>query len=676
MDRSATMNSPATETRLLHRLSFQLAMAFLLVALVPLLLVVWFNGRSAVRAIEHERLENLVAIAERQADELREYMDNMEGIAALLADSPQVIQLLIGAGTESQGGDCPVPSSRSAAVITGRLSQLDMTALFLVNREGRIVFSTQAALPRGENLFSEVHQATPLARVVDRARWFFSTQVSEFTDETPDGQPAFYLAAPVIYQGRLIGVMAVSLDNQAIYQRVNNVTGLGDTGETLIAAAHKNTYTLLNNTRHAPEAAFSQITPITIAHDGSGDCLFEANPDRGAAVGIDYRGVPVLAAWEYLPSLRWSIITKVDLEEVMLPIRAYERSALKWALATTLVILVLSIVLARTITRPIVALTAATETIAEGNLKTQAPVRSRNEIGLLARTINTMARSLRTLVERIMTTCDRLLEHTNNLGVAARQQADVAQRSQTATVEIAATAKQIAATSRELTQTMRDINDVAQQTASQAESGLDGINAIGETMQSLSEANHQVNELLTLIKDKTEAITGITQTMTTVADRTNLLSLNASIEARKAGEYGKGFLVVAREIQRLADQTAVATLDIDHAVGAMRDAVGRGVQGVGRLSREMDSGVREISTVSGRLSSVIQQVQGLPARFEMVLEGMQSQSEGAGQINEAISHLSESARQTVAALEQTRTSVNQLQETANQLQTEIDRFQV
>ncbi len=125
-------------------------------------------------------------------------------------------------------------------------------------------------------------------------------------------------------------------------------------------------------------------------------------------------------------------------------------------------------------------------------------------------------------------------------------------------------------------------------------------------------------------------------TITKVADQTNLLSINAAIEAEKAGEYGRGFLVVAREIRRLADQTAVATLDIETMVRQMQDAVGAGVMQMDKFADEVRSGVAQVTKINQMTWEIITEVQSLSSRFQLVNEGMRNQSTGAQQINDAM----------------------------------------
>jgi methyl-accepting chemotaxis protein WspA len=134
--------------------------------------------------------------------------------------------------------------------------------------------------------------------------------------------------------------------------------------------------------------------------------------------------------------------------------------------------------------------------------------------------------------------------------------------------------------------------------------------------------------------------------ITKVADQTNLLSLNASIEAEKAGEAGAGFAVVAREIRRLADQSAISTLDIEQIVEEMQEAVASGVAEMREFSDAVQGGIGAAETIQGQFGEIIKRVESIAPRYETVQQGMQNQSVGAKQISDAMWQLTETARQT------------------------------
>ena len=193
-------------------------------------------------------------------------------------------------------------------------------------------------------------------------------------------------------------------------------------------------------------------------------------------------------------------------------------------------------------------------------------------------------------------------------------------------------------------------------------------------MRRVMDAAAAINAKLAVLSEKAGNITQVVTTITKVADQTNLLSLNAAIEAEKAGEYGRGFAVVATEIRRLADQTAVATYDIEQTVKEIQSAVAAGVMGMDKFSEEVRRGMHEVQQVGGQLSQVIQQVQALAPRVESVNDGMEAQASGAEQITQALTHLSEAAQQTVDSLRQSGQAIDELNRVAIGLRGGVSRF--
>jgi len=226
--------------------------------------------------------------------------------------------------------------------------------------------------------------------------------------------------------------------------------------------------------------------------------------------------------------------------------------------------------------------------------------------------------------------------------------------------QIASAAKEISATSQELLRAMVEIAEAAERTASLAHRGRQGLKGMESSMQTLSAASDGISSKLSTIRNKAARINSVVTAITKVADQTNLLSLNASIEAEKAGEAGAGFAVVAREIRRLADQSAIATLDIEQIVEEMQEAVASGVSEMREFAGAVQGGIGAAETIQGQFGEIIEGVESIAPRYETVQQGMQNQSVGAKQISEAMWQLTETARQT-------SDSANELNEVSRQL---------
>ena len=313
---------------------------------------------------------------------------------------------------------------------------------------------------------------------------------------------------------------------------------------------------------------------------------------------------------------------------------------------------------------------------AKGDLTGQIDIEGDDAIGQLAAGVQEMINNINALIAQVQRSGIQVTSSGMEIAATAKQQEITVTKQAATTNEIVATATEISATSKELLSTMDEVSNLADSTASAAESGHAGLARMEETIRLIVTASGVIASKLEVLNEKAANINTVVTTITKVADQTNLLSLNAAIEAEKAGEYGLGFSVVATEIRRLADQTAIATWDIEQMVKEMQTAVTAGVMSVDKFSKDVQDSVQEVSQVGSELNQIIGQVQSLTPRFETVHEGMQFQSQGADQIKQAIVHLSETARQTVDSLQKSNSAIETLNEAANGLQTGVSRFKV
>jgi methyl-accepting chemotaxis protein WspA len=311
----------------------------------------------------------------------------------------------------------------------------------------------------------------------------------------------------------------------------------------------------------------------------------------------------------------------------------------------------------------------------DGDL-TKRLITSTDEVGLIASEVNGLMEKLETLVKRVQESGIQVTSAATQLNASSRELETTLSQQVASTNEVVSSSKEISATTQALVGTMADVAVLSQEAAASAGSGQTGLMRMGATMEKMATASTAIAQKLADINAKVTNITSVVTTINKVADQTNLLSLNAAIEAAKAGEFGQGFAVVAREIRRLADQTAIATLDIEQMVKEMQSSVSSGVMGMEKFAQEVQSAVREVNEISGQIARIIDQVQGLGPRFESVNEGMESQSVGARQITEAMIQLSEATRNTADSQRDAVRAIELLDQAARVLHREVSRFNV
>ena len=237
---------------------------------------------------------------------------------------------------------------------------------------------------------------------------------------------------------------------------------------------------------------------------------------------------------------------------------------------------------------------------------------------------------------QVASSANQQLSHTTSLNVSSTQ--------------IATAVKEISSTSQELLRAMEELSQEASRASTVAQDGTSSLRGLGQSIDSLSKATSTIADSLTEIRTQASKINAVTLAVTKVADQTNLLSLNAAIEAERAGDAGAGFAVVAREIRRLADQSANSSQEIEQTVHEMHDAVTAGVSEVAALTTAVEQSIAVSDHIRQQFTEIISRVEAMTPRYEMVHLGMQNQSVGAQQISDAMWQLTESAGQTSDAI--------------------------
>ncbi len=334
------------------------------------------------------------------------------------------------------------------------------------------------------------------------------------------------------------------------------------------------------------------------------------------------------------------------------------------------------LLLMRAITAPMQRIVHALDKLSSGDLSVRMNLDRKDEFGAVETGFNDMMGELTNLVSQAQRSSVQVTTSVTEIAATSKQQQATATETAATTTEIGATSREIAATSRDLVRTMTEVTSAADQASILAGSGQQGLARMEETMHQVMGAADLVNNKLAILNEKAGNINQVVVTIVKVADQTNLLSLNAAIEAEKAGEYGRGFAVVATEVRRLADQTAVATYDIEQMVREIQSAVSAGVMGMDKFSEEVRRGMFEVQQVGEQLSQIIHQVQALAPRVLMVNEGMQAQATGAEQINHALAQLGDASSQTVESLRQASFAIDELSQVASGLRGGVSRFKV
>jgi len=653
----------------LHRsIAGRLLIWFLLISLVPCAVITTLTVRSASHALEDSVHDNLSQIAASKAVELENYCRERLADITLLASDPNFIN----AASEFTSTQAQLSVKQTDRFLSEAAEAAGFLEMFVIDPNGKILFSANPNFTNEDSILNGKFASTELAAGFERSRTLLQSEFSGFQIYASNPKPIAFLTCPILKDGREIAVLAGGIGPERVWRILADMSGLGNTGEIVVGERIGDEVLVTAPLRSDPNSAFRR--KISIGKAQGSATQMAASGNRGYGIVTDYRGIEVAASWCYLPSFRWGMNVKQDASEAFALLHFQRNAIIGLSIAIVVCVTITALLVARSISNPIRTASRVARQVASGDLRADVGLTSNDETGALLVAIQTMTNDLRGLIGRIQVSSVTLNATATVIQTTSNNQQHIVAEYGAATNESVAAVKEITGTSHELSKTMTEVNALASSTGIKAAEGRADLQGMDSTMRTLETSTASIGTKLTTISEKASNINMVITTMVKVADQTNILSINAAIEAEKAGDYGLGFLVVAREISRLADQTAHASLDIERMVKEMQSSVTSGVKEMKVFTEQVQGGVREIGTLSEKLGEIISAVEGITGRFGMVTEGMYAQSQGAEQIRDAMVRLVDGAARTAESLNDSNRATVELRGAVAELKEEVSRF--
>lgn len=334
----------------------------------------------------------------------------------------------------------------------------------------------------------------------------------------------------------------------------------------------------------------------------------------------------------------WS--SMLDQEAVMLQTRQNGDEGRRIvALSAVFVSLCLSIILtiwvARRLSRNIGAVASAAERVAAGDLSSRAPVNSSDEVGVMATSFNLMAENLQRLVDQLVVASEEVTISATQLNSAADQLAATTTEQSAAVTEASATTEELARASASIADTVDAVASQTGETRTNLEQAESDIQISSERTLALAELVSEIGAILTLINE--------------IADQTNLLALNAAIEAARAGEAGRGFAVVADEVRRLAERSKSSASEISALIEGIQSETNATVMAMEKGGKQMRSGLALLSSAADGTSQVRLTTQQQRSATAQVVETMEQLSDASRQVSATATQIA-AASATLASL--------------------------
>lgn len=350
------------------------------------------------------------------------------------------------------------------------------------------------------------------------------------------------------------------------------------------------------------------------------------------------------------------------------------------AIASIAVGLTLSIILGFTITRSVSRgvheLDITAKKLANGDLTARVNWDSTDELGDVGRAFNQMATEFATLISQVRQSADQVASAaTVQTGTAEKVSA--ISGSQTQQAGIAATSiDNLNSAVKEIAQKTVDVVASANDASTMADEGQQVVNKAVQGIQQVAVTVSESALLMAALGQRSDQIGQIVNVIKDIAEQTNLLALNAAIEAARAGEQGRGFAVVADEVRKLSERTATATAEISKMISAIQSETGSAVTTMEKGSRQVSDGVALANQAGQSLQNINTSVKRVVAMIAQISDATRSQSETTNEITKRVEHIAEMARENTSSVDETTHASRDLQQLSGNLQKLVSRFKL
>lgn len=651
------------------RIALQLAVAL---ALMLVLLI----SISALFALRSLNSANLVTRAEHLGSEARLLVDQLDTFHGSLRDSTQrlagLFEQRFSSGLQVRDDErITVGSLQPPALYWGAtrlnndFSEVDdftrMTAgvatVFVRDGDEFVRITTSLTKQDGTRALGTVldHQHPAYQKLlagqgyVGRALLFDRYYMTQYTPVRDNG-------------GRVIAVLFVGFDyTDAQNLQMRNLTDfrigstgslalLDEQGKWLVAPAGAVTMSTL------PEALAELI-----ANPGKGG-FWSDGRDEFYSVAMPFAGGP------------WTVLASMPREEIQ---------AVTWRVGTqlaigsalTLLLAVIAVVwLLRRKLRPLGDLVQQAHALGAGHLGARMAQSSDDEIGELARSFNRMGEALASMVAGIRSAAHDVSARSQAMSALSRDAYQGIDQQSGEITSMAGAVEEFSATSQNIADNMRSTERLASDNAQQTRIGRTSMDQASEALVQIAEALEQTSTVINSLGQRSQEIGGIVSVITSIADQTNLLALNAAIEAARAGEQGRGFAVVADEVRNLAGRTREATNEISTMIGSIQSETSSAIVTMEQGRQLMQDGLERNAKVAAALAQISEQSEAAGEQFTAITTATSEQSSTATVLSanlQSIAQANGEQREVVANLADTARELDRL---AVQLRQEVERF--
>ncbi|MBV7272422.1 methyl-accepting chemotaxis protein [Clostridiaceae bacterium UIB06] len=678
--------------KFINGLRTKLIICFLVISIIPALIIAGLSYNNSRKFLQQDAIQRLSFVRDTKKKEVEDYLNSGLNRVSYMAQEPMAIDAMneLSQIQDIQNSNYNNIYQKYNPAFVGFVNKLEAGDILLVDsKTGNILYSTLKESDYGTNLLNGPYKNTNVAKAFENARNSSDKNFVCITDyeiySPSNSKPIASIAAPIFKGNENIGVLIFKLGTNKIDEIVSNNNkweslNIGESGEVVLIGsdykARSNTRFLSSESDEKIKAAKSTILLKEIRTKGADEVL--AGKTNVETYG-DYHNTESIVAYTPLniDSLKWGVLVKINQSEAYEPVNKLKIAMMFILIAAVAVIIIVSVGIASNIAKPMIKMSKVANEISMGDLNVDLPeVKRSDEIGILTNTISNMIHNLREQTKEIINVANVIASSVSQITASLTQVTSGATETSSAVSETTATVEEVKQTVYVSSEKTKNVSNSARQSLEISKAGdkateetLEGMNSINFQMQAIAES-------IIVLSEQSQNISELIESVDNISEQSGILAVNASIEAAKAGDQGKGFSVVAQEIRNLAEQSKQGTKQVRNILKDIQKAASNAVMTTEKGIKLAEMGMKQASEAGNAIRKLTENI-NMSAQAAMQIEASsQQQLIGMDQIAIAMDGINEASVQNVDSMKQLEDAAKNLQDMGYRLKALTEKYQV